>query len=190
MESTMVRSRRRHLAPWIAGAVGVVVLLLVVVLATRKPVDQRAEESPLVGQAVPALSGTTLDGSHYDIDTQKGKWVLVNFFASWCAPCQEEHPELRKFSDEHQAAGDAAIVSVPFQDSTDAIREFFQKNGGSWPVLAEAPPEAVFDFGVVKLPESYLVAPSGQVVAKFNGGIEADKVDDLMKQFAQQGTSQ
>jgi cytochrome c biogenesis protein CcmG/thiol:disulfide interchange protein DsbE len=179
--------RRRRMAPWVAGAVGVVVLLLVVVLATRKPVADRDQESPLVGQAVPALSGTTLDGSTYDIDTQKGKWVLVNFFASWCGPCQIEHPELVKFASEHQATGDASIVSVPFQNTEAEIRDFFSRNGGTWPVLAVAPPEAVFDFGVVKLPESYLVAPSGQVVAKFNGGIEADKVDDLIHQFASSG---
>src|SRR5690349_7427593 len=140
------------MAPWIAGAVGVVVLLLVVVLATRPPVTDREQESPLVGQAVPALTGTTLDGSSYNIDTQRGKWVLVNFFASWCAPCQAEHPELKRFAEEHQAAGDASIVSVPFQNSEPDIRAFFERNGGTWPVLATAPPQAVFDFGIVKLP--------------------------------------
>jgi cytochrome c biogenesis protein CcmG/thiol:disulfide interchange protein DsbE len=177
----------RRKAPWIAGSVGLVVLLLVVVLATRKPASDRDQESPLVGQAVPALSGTTLDGSTFNIDTQRGKWVLVNFFASWCGPCQVEHPELRKFADEHQSAGDVSIVSVPFQNSEDEVRAFFADNGGTWPVLANAPAEAVFDFGVVKLPESYLVAPSGQVVAKFNGGIEAGKVDALIQQFTQKG---
>jgi cytochrome c biogenesis protein CcmG/thiol:disulfide interchange protein DsbE len=179
--------RRRRMAPWIAGAVGVVILMLVIVLATRKPVADRDQESPLVGQAVPALVGTALDGSSYNIDTQRGKWVLVNFFASWCGPCQAEHPELRKFDDEHRAAGDASIVSVPFQNTEEDIRAFFSTNGGSWPVLATAPPEAVFDFGIVKLPESYLVAPSGQVVAKFNGGVEAGRVDDLIKQFSAAG---
>jgi cytochrome c biogenesis protein CcmG/thiol:disulfide interchange protein DsbE len=190
MDTVEARPRkRRRLAPFVAGAVGVVVLLLVVVLATRKPVAERDQESPLVGQAVPALAGPTLDGSTYNIDTQRGQWVLVNFFASWCAPCQVEHPELRKFADEHQAAGDASVVSVPFQDTDDAIREFFARNGGTWPVLAQAPSESVFDFGVVKLPESYLVAPSGQVVAKFNGGIETAKVDEVINQITKNGTS-
>ena len=180
--------RRRRFSPWVAGAVGIVLALFVVVLATRRPVADRDQESPLIGQAVPALAGTTLDGAHYDIDTQKGRWVLVNFFASWCTPCKLEHPELRKFAEAHQRAGDASVVSVPFQDSEQSIREFFTQNGGSWPVLADAPGSAVFDFGVVKLPESYLVAPNGQVVAKFNGGVDAARLDELIQRM--QGPSQ
>ena len=130
--------------------------------------------------------GTTLDGEPFDIDRAQaagpGRWMLVNFFASWCTPCQVEHPELKRFHDAHAATGDAEVVSVPFQDSESDIRAFFERNGGGWPVLADAKSSTVLDFGVYKLPESYLVAPSGKVYAKFIGGFDADEADRLIAQ--------
>src|SRR5206468_12588523 len=122
--------------PWIALAVGVVIVAFIGVLATRPPAADRQAESPLLFHAAPALNGTTLDGGQYDIDAQRGRWVLVNFFASWCTPCKIEHPELRKLAEQHKSADDLSVVSVAFQDEDDKIREFFKANGGSWPVLA------------------------------------------------------
>ncbi|MEZ5145218.1 MAG: redoxin family protein [Acidimicrobiales bacterium] len=166
----------RRVAPYVAAAVGVVLLVFIGVLATRKPAEERDQQSPLVGKAVPALSGATLDGGRYDIDNQRGRYVLINFFASWCIPCQLEHPELVQFAQRHEAAGDASVVSVSFQDSEQKIRDFFAQKGGSWPVIA-GQNSAAIDFGVAALPESYLVDPNGIVVQKFVGGVRADDVD-------------
>jgi DsbE subfamily thiol:disulfide oxidoreductase len=179
--------RRRRLAPWVASAVGVVVVGFLVVLATRPPAADRQGESPLLFRAAPALRGVTLDGKQFDIDNQRGKWVLVNFFASWCIPCKLEHPELRKLVEQHQPANDLSVVSVAFQDDDASIRSFFEENGGSWPVLAAGQGSTVLDYGVFKLPESYLVSPSGQVVHKFVGGVTAEAVDERIAAVKQAG---
>lgn len=171
----------RRWAPLAAAAVALIVVLLVGVLATRKPAEERDLQSPLVGRRVPALAGTTITGDRFDIDAQRGRYVLVNFFASWCVPCKLEHPELRDFERRHQAAGDASVVSIAFQDDEANIRQFFREQGGEWPVLAGDTGPAVLDFGIVKLPESYLVAPNGVVVAKFTG-VQAAAVDDVIRQ--------
>ena len=87
-----VGHRRRHRAGRAGGAAG-------------HPQEQRPArwpEAEVVGKAVPAVQGTTLDGTHYDVDDHLGQWVVVNFFGSWCAPCQAEQPELVKFAQEHQ----------------------------------------------------------------------------------------
>lgn len=173
--------RRRRWAPLAAGALALIIVLLIGVLATRKPAEERDLQSPLVGRRVPALAGTTINGDRFDIDAQRGRYVLVNFFASWCVPCKLEHPELREFERRHQAAGDATVVSVAFQDDEANIRQFFRDQGGAWPVLAGDNGPAVLDFGIVKLPESYLVAPNGVVVAKFTG-VQAAAVDDVIRQ--------
>ena len=175
---------RRRVAPYVAGAAAVVLLAFVLLLATRKPAEERDQQSPLVGKVVPALSGTTLDGGRYDIDNQRGRYVLVNFFATWCIPCQVEHPELVAFADRHKAAGDASVVSVSFQDSEDNIRRFFAERGGSWPVIA-GQNSAAIDFGVAALPESFLVAPDGTIVQKFIGGVKADQVDATIAEIEQ-----
>ncbi|MFN8039936.1 MAG: TlpA disulfide reductase family protein [Acidimicrobiales bacterium] len=178
---------RRRVAPYVAAAVAVVLLAFIALLATRKPAEERDQQSPLVGKVVPALSGATLDGGRYDIDNQRGRYVLVNFFATWCIPCQVEHPELVAFADRHKAAGDASVVSVSFQDSEENIRRFFAERGGSWPVIA-GQNSAAIDFGVAALPESFLVAPDGTIVQKFVGGVKADQVDAVINEIEKAGS--
>src|SRR5438270_3022240 len=99
---------RRHTARWAAVSLGVVLLLFVAVLATRKSAADKQAESPLLGKPAPALTGTGLDGHDVSLVSDQGKWVVVNFLASWCVPCRQEHPELVKFTQRHQVAGDAA----------------------------------------------------------------------------------
>jgi cytochrome c biogenesis protein CcmG, thiol:disulfide interchange protein DsbE len=168
--------RRRHTALIIAGVVAVVAVLLVVLLATSPQGDQPAS-SPLLGKLAPDIKATDTSGSQFRIDDYRGRWVLVNFFATWCAPCVQEHPELLAFSRRHALTGDAAVVSVAFNESPSTVQKFFEKNGGDWPVIAQGNGQFALDYGVVKLPESYLIAPDGTVVEKIDGGIQADQVD-------------
>jgi cytochrome c biogenesis protein CcmG/thiol:disulfide interchange protein DsbE len=168
---------RRRTGVIVSAVVAVVLLAFVAVLATSDPATERRSKSPLVGRTVPALAGETLAGGTFDIDDQRGRWVVVNFFATWCLPCRQEHPELRAFDEEHRTTGDAAVVSVPYRDDDDKIRDYFAANGGEWPVLVNDEGRAATTFGVVKVPETYLVDPTGRVVAKFVGGVTRAGLD-------------
>jgi cytochrome c biogenesis protein CcmG/thiol:disulfide interchange protein DsbE len=110
--------------------------------------------------------------------------VLVNFFATWCAPCKAEHPELVSFAQRHRLRGDAEVVSVAFNEQPSEVQAFFDANGGDWPVIAEGNGGFALEYGVVKLPESYLIAPDGTVVYKFEGGVRADDVDSVIEQLS------
>src|SRR3954467_11231734 len=92
------RSRPRTIAI-VAGIVGVVLTLLVVLLATRKPVSDQQARSELIGQRAPELGGAAVIGKK--AQPGNGQWMVVNFFASWCIPCIQEHPELRAFQQQH-----------------------------------------------------------------------------------------
>lgn len=170
----------KHRSAVIAGIIGVAMAALVLLFATSVGGDggDDVAGTGVVGQAAPALSGATLDGSTVDLAALRGEWVLVNFFATWCPPCVEEHPELVRFAE--QNVGRATVVSVAYDDSPEKIAEFFAANGGSWPVLVEDTGASI-DYGVVKLPESYLIDPSGEVVAKLTGGVTAAGVEALME---------
>ena len=171
-----------HTARYTAVAVGVVALLLVGVLATREDAASKIAKSPLVGRQAPALAGPTLagDAPEYDLLDVDSRWVLVNFFATWCVPCVREHDDLVTFSQRHDVAGDAEVVAVVFDDEPDAVRRFFEERGGRWPVVEDPVGRIALDWGVAGIPESYLVDPAGVVRAKITGGVEADFLEQVL----------
>jgi cytochrome c biogenesis protein CcmG/thiol:disulfide interchange protein DsbE len=154
--------------------------LLVAVLATRESAGTRAADSPLLGKPAPDVTGETIDGDKVGLAQFRGKWVLVNFFATWCIPCRQEHPDLIRFSNQHRQAGDLEVVGVVYDDSLAAVRDFRRKEGGDWPLLADPNGRIALDFGVSGVPESYLISPDGTVAAKVIGGVQAAALDDLL----------
>jgi cytochrome c biogenesis protein CcmG, thiol:disulfide interchange protein DsbE len=167
-------------ALWIAVGIGIVAAAFVGVLATRHQAGDVQADSPLLGQQAPEVAGPSLDGSNVSLAQFRGRYVVVNFFASWCVPCQQEQPELTRFAQQHSAAGDAQIVSVVYQDSADAVRQMFAKSGSGWPVIDDS--KAKVDFGVRGVPESFLVDPQGIVLARITGGVTEAGLDRLLTQ--------
>ena len=167
-------------ALWIVVALGLVLAGFVGVLAARGQAGTQQADSPLLGQPAPDVSGPAIDGSQVSLAQFRGRYVVVNFFASWCVPCQQEQPELTRFAERHSAAGDAQVLSVIYQDSTDAVRKLFEKNASTWPVIDDS--KAKVDFGVRGVPESFLVDPQGIVLVRVTGGVTADGLDRLVEQ--------
>jgi cytochrome c biogenesis protein CcmG/thiol:disulfide interchange protein DsbE len=168
---------RGRTAAWIAAPVLVVMLAFIVVLAASDPSSGREQASPLIGRQAPPIVGETIDFEDYDLGEQRGRFVLVNFFATWCIPCIREHPELVNFARRHEAAGDASVVSVVYDDRPADARAFFDENGGDWPVVTDPDGRISVSYGVSGVPESYLVAPDGRVVTKLVGGVTAAGLD-------------
>ena len=170
MSATRTSSRRT--ARWVAVGLAVVLAGLVLVLATRDAATTRVAKSPLVGRPAP-------DAGELDMDDHEGRFVLLNFFATWCDPCRREHDDLLRFANVHAVAGDAEVVSVVFSDEPDDVEDFFDEHGGDWPVFDDGDGAIATAWGVSGVPESYLVAPDGTVVAKLIGGVRYDKLEEF-----------
>lgn len=181
-EPTADAPRRSRMALGVSLVVAVIVAGFVGVLATREPSTDREVESALLGKAAPTLAGQTLDGETFNIDHQQGRWVVVNFFATWCRECVVEHPQLDAFQQEHEEADDALVVSVVYDDDPDDALDFFEERGGDWPVVLDDSGIAA-SYGVTAVPETYLVDPDGYVVRKFIGGVTRDGLNGSIAEY-------
>ncbi len=174
---------RRRVAPWISLAVALVVAGLVVVLATGKGEEVDAAATPLLGRPAPVVEGPTLDGRTFRLADRRGSWVVLNFFSPSCVPCVEEHPELVAFatSQARLTTGRVELVSLlsNFQELDDT-RRFFADNGGSWPVVAEPTGKAFVDFGVARVPETWIIDPAGIVRQRIISTVTADVLLTLL----------
>ena len=178
----MAADRRSHPARWVALAVAAVVALFFAVLATREPAASRQASSPLLGHPAPEISGqSVLDSRAVRLSDSKGRFVLVNFVASWCVACAEEHDDLIKFSQRHRAAGDAEVLGVVFDDRDADVRGFFERRGGDWPVVSDPEGKVALDYGVRGPPESFLIDADGYVISKIIGRVTADGLDRLVQ---------
>ncbi len=125
-----------------------------------------------------------LDGKTHSLSDYRGKWVLVNYWATWCPPCLEELPELEGF---HTAAEGRAVVLGVNMEAIErpALRAFVEQQFLSYPILvATGEPGRDQLVGPVDgLPTSYLVAPSGEVVARQVGQITADAINDFIERY-------
>lgn len=171
---------------WVALALGVVVAVFIAVVASAQPSSEVEGKSPLLGNPAPPISGPGLSSGHFTLAQFRGKWVLVNFMATWCQPCQQEMPQLQRFYQEHAKRGDAIVLTVADDSSNVAqLRAFLALRGATWPAVND--PAATVTYGLQGLPSSFLVAPNGLVYAYLLGEVRASELDSWLQQGAANG---
>ena len=164
-------------ARWIAIMVGVLLVAFGVVLA----VQHRSEPSvPRLVQehgAMPSFAVRTLAGKQLDSSSLNGKTVVVNFFNSWCIPCQQEAPQLKAFYDEHKNEADFAMIGIVRDDDTAAVRAYVDAQKLGWTIATDPNGSAALGFGTTGQPETYVIAPDGSAVCGVLGASSQADLD-------------
>jgi len=165
------RKRRTSAALWGAMLAGVVFIGLAIVFAGRFGTDVSVARSPLVGKPAPDVVIPGFDGKgDIDLKTLRGKVVVVNFWASWCLSCRQEHPALVAASNRYAPLG-VAFIGVDYQDGEEAANAFLDELGRGEHYRYGTDPDSTvaFAYGVLGLPETFFVDPNGIVVGKISG---------------------
>ncbi len=129
--------------------------------------------------AVPAPDFTlqTLDGESVSLSDYRGKLVMINFWASWCPPCNSEMPDLQRYYEQHQDE-DFIILGVNYQDTPDKVQAFIEKYGVTFPILLDSDGRIANLFGVQGLPTSFFVDKEGNVLGYQPGPVTKEMLED------------
>lgn len=139
-----------------------------VALATRAPQGATPVDSPLVGHRAPIFAGTDLrSGRRVSLQQFRGRYVFINFFASWCTPCQQETPDLVTFDyQESRKPNGAVLLGVVFHDASSAAREFEVTQGADWDSIADPGGSIAESYGITGPPTTFLVDPNGFITTE------------------------
>lgn len=168
--------RRRRLV--IGGAVlAVLAAAAAVVFSVGFGRDPSVVRSVLINKPAPALQGTTLDGTPLNVSTYRGKIVLVNVWASWCAACRQEHSVLTAAQRTYAADG-LQIVGVDMSDTVaDAQRFLSEMGGAAYPSVQDPNAQLAITWGTFGVPETYVVDRGGVIRVKAVGPVTPDWID-------------
>jgi cytochrome c biogenesis protein CcmG, thiol:disulfide interchange protein DsbE len=170
---------------WLGAGAAVVVALAVVltiVLLGRGgaagDVAVAGGGAPRAGELPPQFSGTAVDGTHFDLAAERGRVVVVNFFATWCENCRAELPLLeRTYRARHGAGLD--VVTVDFNDGGDA-RAFLAPYGITFPALLDPDSRVGHAYLVSDLPVSVFVGRDGRVARVFHGQLSDGTLSEAL----------
>ena len=166
--------------------VGILIAIAVVgILFIGLGKDPQKIESPLIGRVAPAFTLREVGTANtVNLEQFRGKPVVLNFWATWCGPCWEEHPVL--VANARMMQPNVQFVGVVFQDTEEKIQSFLNSRGSAYPTLIDDAGKTAIAYGVGGVPETFFLDASGKIVAKHDGPISSEMLQaNLQKAIAQ-----
>ena len=177
---TAWRTRRGRRLRWLALPATVAVVAFSIVLAQGLDRAQDAP-SPLIGKPAPRFVLPTINGDKtLDSSRLAGAVIVVNFWASWCIPCRDEAANLESFAQRYESSG-VVLVGVLYSDTLSNARGFRDEFGLTYPLVDDSDGRTSIAFGVRGVPETFVIAPDGRVMARLIGAVGPSTLDDMLQ---------
>ena len=143
---------------------------------------ETAAETEAQGSEAPDFTVYDLEGNAHKLSDFRGKPVLLNFWASWCGPCQMEMPDFQKFYESHGDKVNFVIVNLTDgqQETVESASAFIEEKGYTFPVYYDTDIDAATKSGVSAVPVSYFIDAEGYFVAWAQGALTADMLQQGM----------
>ena len=159
---------------------GAVALPLIGLLLLGLGRDPKQIESPLIGrEASPFRLEPVGGGAPVSLEALRGKVVVMNFWATWCVPCYQEHPVLVEAA--RRTTGDPVFLGIVYEDDAAKVQAFLAKQGSGYPSLMDEGGKTAIAYGVYGVPETFFITPDGKVAHKYVGPL----TPKLLQEFVQ-----
>lgn len=148
------------------------------------PPELSGGEDPAVreGRIAPDFLLPTLDGGEARLSDFRGRWVLVNLWASWCGPCRAEAPALQELYSSRET-DDFVVLGVNIQETDDAARRFVQEFAVTYPILLDRSGEVSALYLLAGPPNTYVIDPDGRIVRIHLGQVRAEDLEAWAAEF-------
>ena len=148
--------------------------------APAEPVVAAPPAAPAAKPEKPSLKVETFDGKTFDLSEHRGRWVVVNFWATWCTPCLKEIPDLDAFD---KARADVDVIGLAYEEIERADMEaFLKEHPMSYPMAIVDTFNPPADFDTPRgLPMTYLIAPDGKIAKQFLGPTTSEELAKMIE---------
>lgn len=150
------------MARWFVAAVLILVIGATWTYASRVPLEQQPRNlppQPAVGHPAPNFTLTTLAGEHFVLEQQRGRPLVLNFWATWCGPCQNELPALQAAAERYD--GSVQIIGVDQAESAATVQEFVDRMGLTFPIPMDVEQDVAQRYNVKGLPTTFFIDSAG-----------------------------
>ncbi len=176
----LVSRPRRGLVPVFAVlVVGALLALLYYGLTTNR---LETGIMPRANSPAPDFQLSTLDGKSVRLSDLRGKVVVINFWASWCVPCQEEQPSLEAMWQHYKDQG-VTFLGVDIQDNQHDALGYIDRYKVSYPNVADTSGAVYINYGVVGMPETYVVSRQGTIQQKLVGPVDVAQLAQTLQEL-------
>ncbi|MGM7721333.1 thiol-disulfide oxidoreductase ResA [Metabacillus sp. Hm71] len=141
-----------------------------------------SKEKVKVGSAAPDFQLVDLEGNQHQLSDYKGKGVFLNFWGTWCEPCEREMPYMENQYEYYKNQG-VEVLAVNIAESNVAVQSFVNRHDLSFPILLDKDRQVLNAYGVGPLPTTFLINPEGEVVHITSGSLTERMVRDFMEQI-------
>ncbi|HYS10540.1 MAG TPA: redoxin domain-containing protein [Myxococcales bacterium] len=175
-EAAPPRSSRINKRVLVAGAA--IVLPLIAVLVANLGRDPHMVRSPLVGRPAPPFSLQPVGGgAPVRLESFRGKPLVINFWATWCVPCFEEHPALTAAA---RGLPDVQFLGVVYEDEEARTQAFLKERSSAYPSVMDPDGRTAIAYGVFGVPETFFIDAEGRIVEKFVGPLQRSTIAELV----------
>lgn len=159
------------------------VLPLLIILAANLGTDPRRIRSPLIGKPAPPFS-LRVAGSNeiVTLDSLRGKPAVVNFWATWCVPCHEEHGVLVAAA---SMQPNVRFIGVVYNDEEPKVLQFLRERGSAYASLMDDGAKTAIAYGVSGVPETFFIDAAGTIRAKFDGPLDPSTLNVKLREVSQ-----